>query len=110
MSLQIFGDRKNGFSASYQDDGDDGHNPTPALFPCPFCGSADDLQMHNTHSPSYWVQCDNCGAEKHGKLPYGYAGGRIRSAGRCASLHAHARFNAAHGWNERTPAPLEQSS
>lgn len=36
------------------------------LLPCPFCGS-DDLEICNTHTPSYWVECHKCGAEAHGE-------------------------------------------
>lgn len=35
------------------------------LLPCPFCG-AEDLELVNTHTPSYWVECETCRAEAHG--------------------------------------------
>ena len=36
------------------------------LKPCPFCGS-DDLEVWNTHTPSYVVECHGCEAQAHGK-------------------------------------------
>lgn len=43
-----------------------------ALAPCPFCGcdyadteESSGLEVCNTYTPSYWVQCNACGAEKH---------------------------------------------
>ena len=39
---------------------------TDKLLPCPFCGS-DDLEVWNTHTPSYVVECHGCEAQAHGK-------------------------------------------
>ncbi len=30
---------------------------------CPFCGSS--ALIENTHTPSYWISCTDCGAEVH---------------------------------------------
>ena len=27
------------------------------LSPCPFCGESEKLELNNTHTPSYWIQC-----------------------------------------------------
>jgi Lar family restriction alleviation protein len=43
---------------------------TDKLKPCPFCG-CHDPELSNTHTPSYWIQCPNCGAEVHGDAPRG---------------------------------------
>lgn len=54
------------------------------LAPCPFCGcdypdtpegdnGAGDagLEVCNTHTPSFWIRCNACGAEQHGdEHPY----------------------------------------
>lgn len=37
-----------------------------ALLPCPFCGS-DCVELSNTHTPSFWVGCKDCGAEVNGQ-------------------------------------------
>ena len=34
------------------------------VLPCPFCGS-DDIELQNTWTPSYWLQCQGCCAEVH---------------------------------------------
>lgn len=100
--LTIYGDKEGGFSGSYQSTQHD----IAKLGHCPFCNTDNCLDIHNTHTPSYWVQCDNCGAEKHGGLPTGYAGGRIRGQARCAALHASALHLAITGWNTRGGVPM----
>lgn len=35
------------------------------LKPCPFCGSRD-LELSNTHTPCFWVECSNCEAQVSG--------------------------------------------
>lgn len=44
-----------------------------ALNPCPFCGG-DDLEIINTHTPSFWVECVDCNA----RVPGGYVKGPRR--------------------------------
>lgn len=40
------------------------------LHACPFCHSDEWLELRNTHTPSFWIACDQdhggCGAEHHG--------------------------------------------
>lgn len=79
---------------SFTDDGDhDGH----ALRNCPFCGGAD-LEICNTHSPAYWIECVTCGAE---------CPGEVENEGSCATeleaLKAHNRalLSAVECWNQR---------
>jgi ribosomal protein L37AE/L43A len=33
---------------------------------CPFCGS-NNIELLNTHTPAYWIECDDCTANIHGK-------------------------------------------
>lgn len=56
MKLEIYGNSKKGFSAHGEDNGE------YDLEPCPFCDSSD-VEITNTHSPSYWAECNNCGAQ-----------------------------------------------
>lgn len=44
-----------------------------ALNPCPFCGG-DDLEIINTHTASFWVECVDCNA----RVPGGYVKGPRR--------------------------------
>ncbi|ENQ1546054.1 Lar family restriction alleviation protein [Salmonella enterica] len=60
--IEIYGD-PGYFSGSYQDDGKHyGHT----LAPCPFCGKDDELEIANTHTAIFWIQCE-CGAEMTGQ-------------------------------------------
>lgn len=69
------------------------------LKPCPFCGGVGDLQ--NTHTPSYWIECGDCGAiafdrDPHLNLLPKRARGRKVLAEHLASME-----RAAASWNER---------
>lgn len=55
MKLKVYGDDKIGFKGAGESD--DEH-----LEPCPFCSSRS-IVIHNTHTPSYWAECNDCGAE-----------------------------------------------
>ena len=62
----------------------------PGLLGCPFCsGPSDTLEVVNTHSASYWIECP-CGAEHHGGTGYE---GHSRHAHRKAMLSAIAAWN-----------------
>lgn len=52
MNLKLYGNAKEGFHAT-------GESDAEHLEPCPFCRSNEVLVM-NTHSPSYWAECQNC--------------------------------------------------
>lgn len=41
-------------------------NENDKLKPCPFCGG-EDLELQNTHTASYWIECLSCGCELHGE-------------------------------------------
>ena len=63
----------------------------PPLLPCPFCGG-DDLEVGNTHTPSYTVECVSCGAQ----------GGDCKSGkGRSKAAHRGAFLSAIRAWNTR---------
>ena len=36
------------------------------LLPCPFCGS-ENLEVCNTHTPIFWVNCFDCEGQAHGE-------------------------------------------
>lgn len=58
---------------------------------CPFCGSYD-IELCNTHTPSYWVECEGCGAQIHG--PHSEYEDDARG-------HIDSANSAANAWNER---------
>lgn len=64
--------------------------------PCPFCGSTD-IELANTWTPSYWIECNGCGAEMHpvNRKPWG-RGDDTKPAKHLASARA-----ALKAWNER---------
>ncbi len=70
----------------------------PPLRPCPFCGRADRLAVENTHTPSYWVECE-CGALRSPD-PLGLNGSSMRA-------HRVAFLAAIRAWNERAPGSDE---
>ena len=82
------------------------------LLPCPFCGS-DDLELCNTHTPSFWVECHGCEAQVHGeyfegprrKTKFGYAEApRGPFEANFANLHSEYRKaakSAIAAWNRR---------
>lgn len=68
------------------------------VLPCPFCGS-DDIELANTHTPSYWVECLECSAEVHGQyfeeaFNFDPDGGHLLS-------HEKAKASALKAWNRR---------
>lgn len=84
----------NGFSAHYNEE----HTKEDAaLKPCPFCGSTE-LEVTNTHTPCYSVECTTCSAEARGAWSYGK---RIRSAVNCLRVHRKAFESAVVAWNTR---------
>ncbi|VVE28629.1 hypothetical protein PPN31114_03534 [Pandoraea pneumonica] len=93
------------FSASMDDDGTHaGH----ALLPCPMCGG-NDLELANTHTPSYWIECCDCETQAHGDLPEG-GGGTIRTRRACLRLHKAAIESAVAKWNARAAAPASDNT
>lgn len=96
LQLRIYGNATGGYHAS----GDYEANVDPELGACPFRGSQN-VTAGNTHSPSYWAECEDCGA--HG--PHGDAGRegfkRIGTKVKCERLHRTAFSNAVEFWNKR---------
>ncbi|HAV1601557.1 TPA: hypothetical protein JG832_002447 [Enterobacter hormaechei subsp. xiangfangensis] len=92
--IEIFGDPGD-FSGHFHDDGQHaGH----ILKPCPFCGSADDLRIVNTHTASFWVDCE-CGAEFHG--PYNAFAGISKTSAEALKQFEEAMQNTVDDWNTR---------
>jgi Lar family restriction alleviation protein len=61
---------------------------------CPFCGGSD-LALENTHTASYWIACNDCGAQVPGK-----AFGRDLASDKLKmSHHARAKASAINVWN-----------
>ena len=94
--LQLYGDG-NDVSGTYEDDGNHaGHR----LEPCPFCGSTR-VELANTHTPSYWIECRKCSAQAHGNMPSG-AGGQIATDRDALRFHLRAIRSAVRAWNRRS--------
>lgn len=58
---------------------------------CPFCGG--DPKLEHTWTASYWIECEDCGAEASGK----WAGDASK-----AKDHKKAAQSAIAAWNRRT--------
>lgn len=70
------------------------------LLPCPFCGTGGQaLELCNTHTPAYWIQCQECGAEVHGEEFASSSGAKDVNK----RLHVRAKRAAIAAWNQRTP-------
>jgi ribosomal protein L37AE/L43A len=89
----VYGDRKIGFKMHMED----GHDAE--LLPCPFCGSTN-VELCNTHTASYWVECQDCEASVHG----GSFDDRFRTRKACLDAHDAAISSAKAKWNKRCAA------
>lgn len=67
------------------------------LAPCPFCGETDGLEVTNTHTPSYWVECI-CGARMDGEY---FEPRRNASKASLLRLHEKAKASVIDRWNRR---------
>jgi hypothetical protein len=77
------------------------------LLPCPFCGS-DDLEVCNTHTPSYWIACKSCDAEASGEVAPDYDRHHLAPY---LAAHWFGLLTAVKWWNTRGGiAPHESSS
>jgi len=79
------------------------------LNPCPFCGSID-LEVSNTHTPSYWVECHECDAKAHG-ASFNYTTKQHNDfhSKPLPRPYVLARKSAIAAWNRRTPTPLAEA-
>lgn len=92
--LEMFGE-KGSFSASYKDDG---KHSGQTLAACPFCGG-DDLSVCNTHTTTYWVQCNACDVQKDGEdIDTSDA---EKTGAEMTDDHYKAFLSAVLGWNKR---------
>lgn len=73
-------------------------SPEDKILPCPFCGSHD-IELCNTHTPSYWMECQECDAQVHGE----YGPDLVSGPGSYGSLRQHeaAAKSAIAAWNRR---------
>lgn len=69
---------------------------TDNVLPCPFCGSLD-IVLVNTHTASYWIECQGCDAQASGKT-YGLD---TRSEKLTRKQHLMAARSALLKWNTR---------
>ena len=65
------------------------------LLPCPHCGSTD-LELANTHTPSYWIECV-CSARVSGEY------GPELTMGAVEAQHRASAESAIQNWNRRAP-------
>lgn len=91
MNLQLYGNSKDGFHAT-------GESDAEHLESCPFCG-ANEIVVMNTHTPSYWAECQHCQAQGP-RTTYPKRGARSKTAVR--RQHVRAFREAVQLWNERT--------
>ncbi len=75
-----------------------GLEPNNKVSPCPFCGG-DNLDLHNTHTACYTVECISCGANVTGKS----FGTNRRSEDLTLRDHRNAKSSALAAWNRRAP-------
>jgi Lar family restriction alleviation protein len=69
--------------------------PLDTVKPCPFCGSTD-LELCNTWTASYWIECLWCGAQMHGEsFNEGWDHLQLRMR------HVKAKESAIKRWNSR---------
>lgn len=73
--------------------------PTDDVKPCPFCGSRD-LELQNTHTPSYRIECQSCPATISGEYGPDLVGGRYGSE----RQHRASAESAVAAWNRRDGA------
>lgn len=85
---------------------DEGDNPEnrPNLLPCPFCGAdGEELEICNTHTSSYWIDCKSCGGSVHPGPPIGHLGNKVRTKAAALELHGKALAKVVGVWNTRYP-------
>lgn len=93
MKYDFFGSNENGWHCSikYESGIDE------ELEPCPFCGSTV-VDIHNTHSPSYWAQCE-CSAQIDSNDDQDDSEYSAKES--CKKAHKNAFKSAIDNWNTR---------
>ncbi len=94
VNIRIYGSSER-WHGSYTDSGD---NAGYVLKDCPWCRTADNLRICNTHTPYFWIECD-CGADKYAEgVDWAETAVTREDAyrGFCAALE-----NAVTEWNDR---------
>lgn len=66
---------------------------------CPFCDS-NAVRLQNTYTPSYYVICDNCGANGPNGHPVNGTEPRYRTRKVALAAHAEAATEAINRWND----------
>lgn len=92
--IEMYGDPGD-FSGSYDDDG---HHHGHQLAPCPFCGESEALEIMNTHTASFWVECE-CGATNDGG--YHAFAGVSKTREEALAAFTEAMSWAVEAWNSR---------
>ncbi len=91
MKLTIYGTPETRLAAHGESEGEH-------LNPCPFCGSTN-VEICNTHTPIYWVECGDCGAQGG---PGNYRARReARTGPALRAQHGRAFESARVAWNTR---------
>ncbi len=100
MKLEIYGSRREG---GYCAHGEYEPGVDTPLLPCPFCNlDGSEIEGHNTHTPSYWIECPDCGAEGP-RDPDFVDVRRTDSRARVEQLHRASLDRVIALWNRRLP-------
>ncbi|NTG00048.1 hypothetical protein G6L30_07930 [Agrobacterium rhizogenes] len=87
------------------------------ILPCPFCGS-ENVDLANTHTPAFWVECEDCGAQVDGGCigdsapegqPFSYSndptGPYDAPLWELPLNYQESAMSAIEAWNRRAPIP-----
>lgn len=96
MNIQVFGNAAHGFSASSECTTAD----IARLRECPFCGGRD-MDIVNTHTPCYWVECNDCETQKH---DVDGSGNPLPDEASARAAHEASVERVIAAWNTRTVA------
>lgn len=97
VPLKIYG-MKGRWSASPESPGGEPVYAAHVLKPCPFCGEQDRLELANTHTASYWIECEAC--EATARDPKG-SGNPYRTKAAAKKAHHQSMRRTIATWNRR---------